>query len=77
MVIAKAGCFNPFCPRLNKQTKALLEIPDGMTGRRAFNDIEFAEGILLREEGIHIAIRNSIGFIENDADNTLPRNSGR
>jgi len=34
MVIAKAGCFNLFCPRLYKPTKELLEeIPDGMTGR--------------------------------------------
>jgi hypothetical protein len=78
MVIAKAGCFNLFCPRLHRQTKARLEeIPDGLTGRRALNGIELAEGILLREEGIHIAIRDFIGFIENEAGNTLPRGSGR
>jgi|UPI000833FDD7 hypothetical protein len=78
MVIAKAGCFNLFCPRIHKQIKALLdEIPDGLTGRRALNGIELAQGILLREEGIHIAIRDFIGVIEIDADNTLPRPSGR
>lgn len=52
MVIAKAGCFNLFCPRLHKQTKELLEkTTDGMTGRRALNDIELAEGTLPRDSG--------------------------
>lgn len=62
---------------LNTTYEFVLGKGDREAGRRALNDIELAEGILVREGDVHIAIRDFVEFIEKDTCDPLPHNSGR
>ena len=46
-------------------------------GRRALNELELGADIRVREDGIHIAIRDFVDFIDTEPDDTPPRRPTR
>jgi len=58
---------------LNASYEFVLGKGDRAAGRRALNELELSAGILLREDNIHIAIKDVLQFIEDDTRERVPR----
>ncbi|WP_143738550.1 hypothetical protein [Erythrobacter colymbi] len=57
---------------LNTTYEFVLGKGDREAGRRALNELEFGADILVREDGVHIAIKDFVGFIETTPDDPPP-----
>jgi hypothetical protein len=62
---------------LNATYEFVLGKGDRAAGRRALNELELAGGILVREEDVHIAIKDFVGFIELDTEDSPPHGIAR
>jgi hypothetical protein len=62
---------------LNTTYEFVLGKGDREAGRRALNELEYTADVLVREDDVHIAIRNFIEFIENDTDKVPPHSPKR
>lgn len=58
---------------LNATYEFVLGRGDRAAGRRALNELELSAGILLREDNIHIAIKDVLQFIQNTPEEEVPR----
>ncbi|WP_073981512.1 hypothetical protein [Erythrobacter donghaensis] len=57
---------------LNATYEFVLGKGDREAGRRALNELELGADILVREDGIHIAIRDFVSFIDTEPDEAPP-----
>ncbi len=62
---------------MNASYEFVLGKGDRAAGRRALNAIELAGGILLREAGVHVAIKDFVSFVDLDNDDSPPRGIAR
>lgn len=62
---------------LNTTYEFILGNGDREAGRHALNELEHTADILVREEDIHIAIRDFIEFVETDTDKVPPHSPMR
>lgn len=62
---------------LNATYEFVLGKGDRDAGRRALNELEHTADILVREEDVHVAIRDFIEFIETDTDKVAPHSPKR
>lgn len=62
---------------LNATYEFVLGKGDRDAGRRALNELELGADILVREDRIHIAIRDFVDFIDTEPDDTPPRRPTR